>query len=255
MHAAWTHPETLKIVSDIAGVDLVPVMDYEIGTVLVASTPESVLEARRASNKSGDAEGKVTNWHKDHYPFVCVVMMSDVSGMKGGETAIRTSEGEVQKIRGPQMASRRVIPIHCRGRRANFHQGCATVMQGRHIEHQALAAEGGRERISMVTSFRPRDTMMIDDSHLKYITRVTDPSELYYQFTDYRLEILEERIRRTRAELSSRKLQGGQFDLDATKSFLRGQIDHLSVTSDQIVPYHQVLSGKVFNGLEIRGSV
>jgi hypothetical protein len=107
MHEALTHPATLKIISDIAGIDLVPVMDYEVGSVLVSSTPESALKNRLAYGKKedGGAEGKVTNWHYDHYPFVCVVMMSETTGMVGGETAIRTSSGEVMKVRGPDMVS------------------------------------------------------------------------------------------------------------------------------------------------------
>jgi hypothetical protein len=103
MYEALTHPATLKIISDIAGIDLVPVMDYEIGTVLISSTPESVMKNRLAYGKTDGAAGKVTNWHRDHYPFVCVVMLSDASGMVGGETAIQTSSGDIKKVRGPEM--------------------------------------------------------------------------------------------------------------------------------------------------------
>ncbi|KZF24973.1 hypothetical protein L228DRAFT_236122 [Xylona heveae TC161] len=236
MNAALTSPETLKIISDIAGIELVPVMDFELGNILIASTEESALAGRRAHGKADGAAGKVTNWHFDHYPFVCVVMLSDVSNMAGGETAIKTAEGEVHKIRGPQM-------------------GCAAVMQGRYINHQALAAQGGRERISMVTAFRPKNPMIVDDSHLKYITRIAQPSELYYQWADYRLEILEERIRRARQELSSGQEAGKEFDVALCNSFIDQQIKHLGVTKDQIVPIEQVLSGKVHNGLEIRGEL
>lgn len=47
----------------------------------------------------------VVNWHKDSYPFVCVLMLSDATDMKGGETGLRTGTGELMKIRGPQMVS------------------------------------------------------------------------------------------------------------------------------------------------------
>lgn len=42
-------------------------------------------------------------------------------------------------------------------------KGTAVVMQGRYIEHQALEALGGRERISMVCAFRPKDAMVKDE--------------------------------------------------------------------------------------------
>ena len=53
-----------------------------------------------------DDDGKpVVNWHVDSYPFVCVTMLSDCASMVGGETALRTKDGTVMKVRGPQMAS------------------------------------------------------------------------------------------------------------------------------------------------------
>ena len=103
MHAAWTNPATLKIVSDIAGVDLIPVFDYDIGNINV-----SVLDPNDVTKKTADNtadEMPVTKWHYDSYPFVCVVMMSDTTNMIGGETAVKTGTGEVLKIRGPSMVS------------------------------------------------------------------------------------------------------------------------------------------------------
>jgi hypothetical protein len=49
-------------------------------------------------------DGKaVVDWHRDSYPFVCVLMMSDTTGMIGGETALKTGRGDVMKVRGPTM--------------------------------------------------------------------------------------------------------------------------------------------------------
>lgn len=47
----------------------------------------------------------VVGWHRDSYPFVCVLMMSDTTGMLGGETALRTGTGEIMKVRGPSKVS------------------------------------------------------------------------------------------------------------------------------------------------------
>lgn len=50
-------------------------------------------------------ETPIVGWHTDSYPFVCVLMMSDVRGMIGGETAIRTANGGIIKMRGPSQVS------------------------------------------------------------------------------------------------------------------------------------------------------
>lgn len=102
MYEAWTHPQTLAIVSKIAGIDLVPIFDYEVGNINV-SVNDPEIGKKTADNADDDVP--VTKWHYDSYPFVCVVMMSDASSMVGGETAVKTGDGKVLKIRGPQMVS------------------------------------------------------------------------------------------------------------------------------------------------------
>jgi hypothetical protein len=102
---AWKHPQTLAIVSKIAGVDLVPVMDYEIGHINL-SIPGERKEYERNTMISEDDEEAIVGWHRDSYPFVCVLMMSDCTSMIGGETALRTGTGDIKKVRGPQKAGR-----------------------------------------------------------------------------------------------------------------------------------------------------
>lgn len=98
VYDAWTSPETLRIISNVAAVDLVPVMDYEIGHINISINEDP----------SGAAQAvPVVNWHKDSYPFVCVLMLSDAQEMEGGETALRTGKGEIKKVRGPQMVCSR----------------------------------------------------------------------------------------------------------------------------------------------------
>lgn len=49
----------------------------------------------------------IVGWHKDSYPFVCVLMLSDCTNMIGGETAIMTGNGCIEKIRGPSMVGKK----------------------------------------------------------------------------------------------------------------------------------------------------
>lgn len=100
---AWKHPQSLAIISKIAGVDLVPVTDYEIGHVNMSVPPrnDENRDISLDSNTQDQREGAVVGWHRDSYPFVCVLMMSDTTGMVGGETALRTGDGNIKKVRGP----------------------------------------------------------------------------------------------------------------------------------------------------------
>jgi hypothetical protein len=90
--------------SKIAGVELVPVMDYEIGHINM-SIPGNKKEYDSNTKISEDDGDAIVGWHRDSYPFVCVLMMSDTTGMVGGETALRTGTGEIKKVRGPQKVS------------------------------------------------------------------------------------------------------------------------------------------------------
>lgn len=103
-YKAWNDPKTLAIISDIAGIQLVPSIDYEIAHINLSSTggrgehSSSVIIAE-------DDDKAIVDWHKDSYPFVCVLMMSDTTDMVGGETALMTGTGEIMKVRGPSMVS------------------------------------------------------------------------------------------------------------------------------------------------------
>ena len=121
-------------------------------------------------------------------------------------------------------------------------QGNGVVLQGRYIEHQALKAMGGAERITMVTSFRPKDPLVKDDSVLQTVRAVSNLSELYGGYAEYRLEMLEERIRRQQKVDRERKKLGRRFDTARMKAFLIEQqafIDHMLkelVDEDRVIP-------------------
>jgi hypothetical protein len=206
-------------------------MNYEIGHInfSVKSTEETRAERAEIESQKRiheDDEGiagcpweddkPVVGWHTDSYPFVCVLMLSDCTDMVGGETALRTGTGEILKVRGPQM-------------------GCAVVLQGRYIAHQALRALGAKERITSVTSFRPKCASLRDDSVLTTVRPVSDLSELYYDFSEYRLEIMEERIRTQIKRLRTRRRAGKKYETKNIKAFLEEQIAFLNHTDHEIV--------------------
>ncbi|EKD15612.1 uncharacterized protein L3040_009060 [Drepanopeziza brunnea f. sp. 'multigermtubi'] len=216
---AWKHPETLAIISKIAGVDLVPVMDYEIGHVNLSKPGD------KKDHMSSGNDGAIVGWHRDSYPFVCVLMMSDTTGMVGGETALRTGTGEIRKVRGPSM-------------------GCAVVLQGRYIDHQALSAFGGQERITMVTSFRPRSPRVRDDTVLNTVRPISNLSDLYGQTVEYNLENAESRIRYMLKNVRD-SMKAGATDVQSIKSFLDFEIQALEHLNHEIVEESLVKKGSL----------
>ncbi|OQU96061.1 hypothetical protein CLAIMM_02197 [Cladophialophora immunda] len=212
---AWHSKEVLDKVSDVAGIELVPVMNTEISAVNIA-VDESGATTDTAPNERKDDGLPAFAWHYDSYPFVCVTMLSDCTGMIGGETALKTGTGEIMKVRGPAM-------------------GTAVVMQGRYINHQALKALGGRERISMITSFRPKSPFVKDESVLTGVRGISNLDELYSEYTQYRLEILEERVRdRLKAE-RRRVVERKPFATRHVKQFLSEQKAFLESMLNELV--------------------
>ncbi|OAX84459.1 hypothetical protein ACJ72_01183 [Emergomyces africanus] len=221
VYDTWQSPEVLKIVSNIAGIDLVPAMDWEIGHINI-SVPSQIEKGQDAASSEDDEP--IVDWHTDSYPFVCVTMLSDCTHMVGGETALRKGDGSILRVRGPQM-------------------GCAVVLQGRYIEHQALRALGGTERITMVTSFRPRSPALPDDTVLTTVRAISDLSELYFQFSEYRLEMLEERVRMQLKEIRDRKKARRNFNTKAMKKFLDEQEKFLAHMNREMVDDELVVKG------------
>jgi hypothetical protein len=238
-YAAWNHPETKAIVSKLAGIDLIPWSDYEIAHInLSAVKTEEQAKAELAYHirkssvhsdegidvSSSEDDRPIVGWHTDSYPFVCVLMMSDCTNMIGGETALRTANGTVIRVRGPT-------------------EGCAVILQGRYITHQALRALGAKERITAVTSWRPRSPFVKDDSVLRTVRPVSDLKELYPDFAEYRLEIMEQRIRHEREKLHVRREAGMKFDTLAHKAFLQESAAFLAHTDHELIAEDDVRTG------------
>ena len=73
----------------------------------------------------------------------------------------------------------------------------------------------------MVTSFRPRSSALRDDTVLTTVRPVSNLSELYFQFSEYRLEILEDRIRKQLKVLRDSKRGRKKFNTLKLKRFLQ----------------------------------
>ena len=110
-------------------------------------------------------------------------------------------------------------------------------MQGRYIEHQALKAIGGRERISMVTSFRPKSALARDETVVSTLRGITPASVLAYQYAEYRLENLEERIREQLRVIRRRQNTRRDFDIADATTFLveqKGFIEAMLVELEKL---------------------
>ncbi|KAL1874096.1 hypothetical protein Plec18167_006030 [Paecilomyces lecythidis] len=208
IYDAWNSPELLAKISEVAGIEVVPALDLDIGNVNISVNDG---DSNVAEEDGPLDELSSVAWHYDSYPFVCVTMLSDCEGMVGGETALRMPTGEIMKVRGPAM-------------------GTAVVLQGRYIEHQALKALGGRERITMVTSFRAKSPFIKDETVLTGVRPISILSDLYNQYTQYRLEVLEDRIRDRLKRERQRELAKRPFDIADVRKWLmeqRGFIDSM----------------------------
>lgn len=93
-------------------------MDFEVGHINFSVKSERDTQKERETIESQkrlfeEDEGisgcpweddkPIVGWHTDSYPFVCVLMLSDCTNMVGGETALCTGNGDILKVRGPQM--------------------------------------------------------------------------------------------------------------------------------------------------------
>lgn len=97
----------------------------------------------------------------------------------------------------------------------------------------------------MVTSFRPRNFSLPDDTVLTTIRPISDLSELYFQFSEYRLEILEERIRDQLRALRETKRLGRKLNVRRFKNFLWEQGEFLAHMNKELVEDQLVIKGEI----------
>lgn len=75
----------------------------------------------------------------------------------------------------------------------------------------------------------------MDDSVLTSIRPITEHSELYFQWTEYRIEVLQERLRTMMKEMEKQHRAGRKTDKERIKQFLEQQEQWLKITNDEIV--------------------
>ena len=97
----------------------------------------------------------------------------------------------------------------------------------------------------MVTSFRPKSHTFRDDTVLTTVRPISDLSELYYQFSEYRLEILEERIRNQLKTMRDAERSGRKTSTKALKAFLYDQEMFLAHMSKEMVDDEFVTKGNI----------
>ena len=119
------------------------------------------------------------------------------------------------------------------------------MLQGRYIEHQALRAFGQTERITSVTSFRPKQSAYPDDSVLTTVRPISDLTELYSQYAEYRLQILEERIRDQLKSLRESQRVPRKFNTLAMKEFLTEQEQFLAHMNKEMMLEEEVKKGLI----------
>jgi hypothetical protein len=230
--SVWRNEEVLRACSEAAGVDLAVMFDYEIGhvnvqldgleegggigDVLPPAVPPRQAECGVKKRRGEEEEelASVGNWHTDSYPWVCVCMLSDPTSMTGGETGLRKGDGSILKVRGPGI-------------------GWAVMMQGGCINHIALKASGTGERVTLVTSFRPKDPAAKDMSNLINVKRSSRWDELFQQWTMYRLDVLAKRAEAFREELGRGGLEAKEIR-ERLGRWNEEQMKYLKWTEDEM---------------------
>lgn len=76
---------------------------------------------------------------------------------------------------------------------------------------------------------------MMDTSVLTTIRPITDHSDLYYQWAEYRAEVLQDRLRAMLKLLREQHRAGRTTDKARLKQFLKEQEDWLEHTNKEIV--------------------
>lgn len=102
---------------------------------------------------------------------------------------------------------------------------------------------GGKERITSVTSFRPKSAFYKDDTVLTTVRSISNLAELYSQYSEYRFEMLEERLRAQLKELRDRKRARHGFNTAAVKGFIAEQKSFLDVMLKEMVDDDKVVKG------------
>lgn len=93
-----------------------------------------------------------------------------------------------------------------------------------------------------VTSFRPRDPLVRDDTVLNTVRPISNLSDLYGQVAEYNLENMGFRIRRMHDHIK-KTMKDGATDVKGLKAFLAEEIRILNHLQTEIVDEDKVKKG------------
>ena len=96
-----------------------------------------------------------------------------------------------------------------------------------------------------MTSFRARCPFKKDDVNLTTVRPISNLSDLYLQFGEYRLEMMEERIREQLKQVREKLRSGKPLNIGAFKDFLKEQSDFLSHTNEEIIESRETIQEKL----------
>ena len=87
-----------------------------------------------------------------------------------------------------------------------------------------------------MTSFRPQDPKLFDDSSLMNVRNISQLSEMYYQWTHYRLELLSKRFAIEAGELKKK------YDVNVMKTDLEGKAGFCRAESLDVEALRKVMA-------------
>lgn len=99
-----------------------------------------------------------------------------------------------------------------------------------------------------VTSFRPRDPLIRDDTVLNSVRPISNLSELYGQVAEYNLQNMEFRVRRMHDHIK-KTMRDGATDVMGLKAFFAEEIRILSHLQHEIVEENKVQKGVILQEL------
>ncbi|ODV64212.1 uncharacterized protein ASCRUDRAFT_30935 [Ascoidea rubescens DSM 1968] len=203
---AITHPKVMEIFNKLAGLELVYMMPYEVGSINFGIKPVKQVEDEKnnkeyylAQNAQAFDENSdfVRGWHHDSNSFSLITMLSDTKDMIGGETALKTGDGRILKIN-------------------NYQKGWASLVHAHCLNHIALKPYCSIERITAVTALRAKDPLHMDPTVLTTIKPSVLHRSLYNEYypewMDYRLEIMLEKLKWLREKVQKDKKKGKDFN-------------------------------------------
>lgn len=94
-----------------------------------------------------------------------------------------------------------------------------------------------------MTSFRPKSSHLRDDTILNTVRPISDLSTLYYEFSEYRLEMLADRFQTQLKKLRSDNRAGKKTALKQLKDFMASQIKFLEHMDREMLNYEDVVEG------------